>query len=134
MWVGAALAVIGGLVSLLVVDVDELIDKASADSGLDADADRTVFWASLIFGLTIGAGLWAWMAIMNGKGRKWARAVATVFFAISVVSTISAVFVQPAAPITIVFNVLSLLVGLGALILMYKPESTAFYEARSHSY
>lgn len=131
MYIGAALAVVGGLVALLVVDVDEVIANANPDGALDPDTARSVFWFSLIFGLSIGAGLWVWMAIMNGKGKKWARTVATVFFAISALSVLSSVALQPRSTVTTIFNIASLLVGAAAIWFMYRPESSDYYERMS---
>lgn len=134
MWVGAALSLIGGLVSLLVTDVDDLLATVVADSGgdLDIDTAKIFFYATLFIGLALGTGLWIWMAIMNDKGKKWARVVATVFFAIAVLSTgLGLLGTTPVSTMSKVVNVISLLVGLGAIVLMYRPESSRYYEQMS---
>lgn len=87
----------------------------------------TVFVAGLV-----GVGLWILMAVMNGKGKSWARIVATIFFVISVLSFFAG-FAQP-QPQSLSSRLLSILtvaIGAGAIYYMYQKESTAFYEASS---
>ena len=44
-----------------------------------------------VIGGVIAVGLWLWMAWANGRGRRWARIVATVFFAINTLDLIASV-------------------------------------------
>lgn len=86
----------------------------------------------------IMAGLWWWMAVMNGKGKAWARVVATVFFAISVLQF--AVGVATAAtskvgvdPINMAFQIALVVVGGAAVFFMWQRESTRYYEESSRT-
>jgi hypothetical protein len=80
---------------------------------------------SAIFGIL----LWLVMAWANGKGMGWARIVACVLFAFNTVD-LFAIFRQPGTAINLVFPVLVWLVGLGAIILLWRPESSEFYKPR----
>jgi hypothetical protein len=71
--------------------------------------------------------LWAWMAWANNKGSRWARIVATVLFALN---TISLIFAAGRASITIIFVALGWLVGLAAVVLLWRKESTAYARPR----
>lgn len=90
-----------------------------------------------VFGVTtaiavglLGVGLWIWMARVNGKGRRWARVVASVLFALNTLSVLSAVR-QPHVGLGIALDGLIWLVGLGAIILLWQRASTDYYNANS---
>ena len=74
--------------------------------------------------------LWLWMASANGKGRKWARIVATVLFGLSVLSTLGSLVQHPPA-LSLVISIVSLLLGAYIIFLLYRPESTQYYDAQS---
>jgi hypothetical protein len=77
----------------------------------------------------IGIGLWIWMARANGQGKAWARITSTVLFAIETLSVLEAVR-GPKTVIALVFPVLTWLVGLGAIWLLWRPESSQFFRAQ----
>jgi len=74
----------------------------------------------------IGVGLWIWMARMNLKGRNWARILGTVFFGIDTLDLLG-VFARSANAISAVFAIVTWLVGLGAVIMLWRRESSAFF-------
>ena len=136
MWVGAAVSLVGGLIVLLTVDVEAVVDETRAGWGgtlsLDRETTMTVAYVAILVSLVLGTALWVWMAIMNDKGKKWARIVATVFFGIAVLSAITTLMGSTPTPtLSKVLSVVNLLVGLGAIILMYRPESSRYYEQQS---
>jgi len=136
MYVGAALSVLNALSTLLFKDeIRDAVEKASAkstspmtDSGIDAAVNLAV-GSSIFFGL-VGAALWLWMASANGKGRKWARIVATVFFALSVLSTLGSLVQHPPV-LSLVVGIITVVLGAYILYLLYRPESSQYYEAQS---
>ena len=65
--------------------------------------------------MLIGVLLWVWMAWANNKGRNWARIVASVLFGLN---TISLLLSPGRASITIIFEILGWLVGLGAIVIL----------------
>jgi hypothetical protein len=87
----------------------------------------------LIFSGVVGASLWIWMARKNRAGRRWARTLSTVFFAISTVSLL-AVIPFPVAVADKIVPVAAWLVGLFAIVLLWQKESSDFYDAQSWRY
>ena len=86
--------------------------------------------ASIVFIIVvgiIGVGLWVWMARMNLKGRNWARILGTVFFGIDTLDLLG-VFRGSAGAISAVFAIVTWLVGLGAVIMLWRRESTAYFK------
>lgn len=79
--------------------------------------------AILVVVLIIGVLLWVWMGWANGKGSKWARVVATVLFALN---TVYLVFVASRAAVTAIFVGLSWIIGLGAIVLLWRKETSAY--------
>ena len=75
----------------------------------------------------IGIALWIFMARANGKGRNWARIVSSVLFAIETLSVLEALR-GPKTVVGLVFPALTWLVGLGAIWLLWRPESSAFFK------
>jgi ABC-type transport system involved in cytochrome bd biosynthesis fused ATPase/permease subunit len=81
----------------------------------------------LVAVLVIGVLLWVWMAWANGKGSGWARIVATVLF---VLNTLYLVFAASRAGITAIFVGLSWVIGLVAIILLWRRESTEYINSQ----
>jgi hypothetical protein len=74
----------------------------------------------------LGIGLWLWMAQKTGQGRNWARILSSVLFLLATVD-LYGVLSQPKTIVGLVFPVLTWLIGLGAIILLYRKESTAYF-------
>lgn len=136
MYLGAALSLFGALTTLLMRDtIRDALQKASDDAttpmtSSQIDTIVSISVASGVVGGLIGVALWLWMASVNGKGRKWARIVATVFFGISLLTTLGSL-VQKQPPLNLVIGLVTLLVGAFALFLLYRPDSTEYYNAQS---
>jgi hypothetical protein len=110
MYTGAALGVLLPTVGLLV-----------------ASGHPQVFMA--VFAGACDCVLWLWMARKNESGRAWARILSTIFFAGFCVGMVLDV---RHGPIEVsVLAVISWLVALGAVILIWRPESGRFYRERS---
>ncbi|GAB3442491.1 hypothetical protein GCM10027517_19640 [Phycicoccus ginsengisoli] len=136
MYVGAALSLLGILFTVVMRStIRDAVEKASADSGTSMTASQVDSAVSLAIGFSvvvglIGVALWLWMASANGKGRKWARIVATVFFGLSVLSTLGSLVQHPPV-LSLVVSLVSLALGAYIIYLLYRPESTQYYEAQS---
>ena len=78
----------------------------------------------------IAIGLWLWMAWANGRGRSWARIVASVLFGLNTISLLSQI-ARPHAVIVLLFEVLVWLAGLGAIFFLWQRESSAYFQASS---
>jgi len=136
MYVGAALSLLGIIVTFLSRDtIRDSVEKASRDATKPMTSDQMDAAVALgvgfgiVLGL-IGVALWLWMAVVNGRGRKWARVVATVFFGLSVLSLLGSLVQKPPV-LSLVLGLVSLLLGAYIIVLLYKRESTEYYEAQS---
>ena len=136
MYAGAALSVLGIIVTFLSRDaIRDTVEKSSTNSATPMTSDQVDAAVSLAIGLSIfsgliGVGLWLWMAAANGRGRKWARVVATVFFGLSVLFTLGSLVQKPPV-LSLLLGLVSLLLGAYIIVLLYKRESTEYYEAQS---
>ena len=137
MQLGAVLSVLSVIVSLSTLDsIKETIAEAMRDadpnvSQSSIDAAYTVGIVSGVVGGIIGAGLWLWMAWKNGQGRSWARIVATVLGGLGLLSALAG-FVSPGmTAVTVGFSLLNLILAVVILVLLWKKESTDYYNAVS---
>lgn len=133
MFVGAALAALTTLLTLVFLDRDALINDAVEQADIsrgDAEAAVNAFVnGSIIIGV-ISIALWIWMAFMNRKGRLWARVTATVLGGLNIIFILFS-FTQPSSGLNIAFNLVSVALAATILYLLYRPESTEYYEAQS---
>jgi hypothetical protein len=81
---------------------------------------------AIVSGL-IGIGLWLWMARANGQGKSWARVLSSVLFGLATLDLFG-VLSQPKTALGLVFPLLTWLVGAGAVFLLWRPDSTAFFK------
>jgi hypothetical protein len=131
MYVGAALSVLGVLLALGTRDEmrDQIIEDRPELSQSELDTAVNVGTALIVVGGLIGVGLWLWMAYANGQGRSWARIVATVLGGLNVLFTLLGL--PSATAVSVVFSLVGLVLAAAILILLWRPESSRFYEARS---
>jgi hypothetical protein len=141
MWAGGALALIGLIITLSFSGkIKTAVTNAAIKANNTNRADgKTVLTTSQIHSLAnatvlilaivgiIGVLLWVWMAWANNRGRGWARIVATVLFALN---TISLVFEVGRASVSIIPIALGWLVGLGAIVLLWRRETSAYINPR----
>ena len=152
MWVGAALSIVSGVV-LLTMDtaelktlmVTELEKQPTYDpSVLDAREMADVFVpiiqiGGVVLGL-IALGLWIWMAVMNGKGRNWARITATIFGALSLAGSMSSLAnvtgdaalggaTVPMSTVGTVLAVVNPFLVVAILVLLWVRPSSAYFSA-----
>jgi hypothetical protein len=133
MYVGAGLSGVGIVVNL--TQRDEIREQiAENDSSLtedELDTAVTVGTAtSVVFGL-IAIGLWIWMARRNEQGQSWARITATVLGGLSIVSLLATLGMGQMTGLGAVFGVVSLVLAAVILYLLYTPQSSQYYRARS---
>lgn len=130
MYAGAVFSALG---LLLVFSARSQIKKAVIAASPNAStvtvnsAVSLAIGSALIGGL-IGVGIWLWMAAMNKRGRAWARVTGTVFFGINTLFVLVGFAQHPTVANEIV-SLVTWLVGLGAVILLWRPESSAFFRA-----
>ena len=135
MKVGAALSVLSILITLLTRDslrsqVESTLRKSN--SALTSQQIDTAVSIGIVTAVVVGlisAGVWLWMASANGKGRSWARIVATVLGALSVLSLLSSVAQGQMTALNLVVGVVSLVLAVVILVLLWRKESSAYYDA-----
>lgn len=74
-----------------------------------------------------GIALWLLMAWANGRGNNWARFTSSGLFVLNTIGVIS-FFRQPNTGLDLVFEMLTWLVGLGAIFLLWRSESSAYFK------
>lgn len=132
MYAGAALSVISILLGFLQKDSmrGQVVDASPklSPSEIDTAINVALVFATVV-GL-IGAGLWVLNAVFNARGAKWARVLATVLGGLAVVFTLIG-FSQPAPTISRVLSIIQLVLAAAILFLIWRPESSRYYEARN---
>ena len=126
-------AVLSALNLLLIFAVKSQIKKAVIAASPSASTTTVnsavnVAIAFAVIGGLIGVGIWLWMAAMNKRGRNWARITGTVFFGIDTLIFLLS-FAQHSTVVNEIGSLLTWLVGLGAVILLWRPESSAYFNA-----
>ncbi len=113
----------------------------------------------VLFGV-VCAGLWIWMAVMNGRGETWARVIATVLGGLNIVVVAGllvagavaepvvhrgadeplvfplsplagAVMGQIGTPLSLVRSLAGLVLSAAIIFLIWQPASAAYYDSRS---
>jgi hypothetical protein len=129
MYAGAAVSTVSLVISLADIGGTKAAIKKARPSLTPAQVNSLntfVITLAIVSGL-LGIGLWLWMAKKNGEGRNWARVLSTVLFGLATLDLFG-VFSQPTTLISLVFPVLTWLVGAGAVFLLWRRESSAFFK------
>lgn len=138
MRIGAAVSALSAVLAVVTYDAfrADLTDQLRADDpDVSADFVEATVAVSITFVVFIAAvsvAIWLWMAWKNGQGRAWARFVATMLGGLNLVFTLFGFIGSQYDGVTLVLQVV--LVALSATIvhLLWRPESTAFYDAVSN--
>jgi hypothetical protein len=130
MYAGAIVSAISLIITLATVGSLKTAIH-NADPSLTASklhsAEVAAVAVAIVFGL-IGIGLWLWMAYANKAGKNWARITATVFFGLDTLSVLTS-FRQAEPVLSRLITILIWLIGLGAIVLLYQRESSAYFSA-----
>ena len=131
MYIGAAVSTVSLVISLVSISgTKEAIRKARPSlTAAQVNQLNTFIIALAVVSGVIGVALWLWMARANSQGRNWARIVSTVLFGLATLDMFG-VLSQPKTVLGLVFPVLTWLVGLGAVILLWRRDSTEFFKPR----
>jgi hypothetical protein len=129
MYAGAAVSTVSLIVSLADISgTKSAIRKARPNLTAAQVSQLNTFIISLavVSGL-IGIGLWLWMAWANNHGKNWARILSTILFCLATLDLVG-VFSEPKTVFGLLFPVLTWLVGVGAVFLLWRPDSSAFFK------
>jgi len=129
MYVGAAVSTVSLIISLASIGgTKDAIRKARPSlTATQVNQLNTFIIALAVVSGVIGVALWLWMARANGQGKNWARILSSVLFLLATVDLFG-VLSQPKTALGFVFPVLTWLVGLGAVVLLWRKESTEFFK------
>jgi hypothetical protein len=133
MYVGAAISTVSLIISLIDISgTKEAIRKArpSLTAAQVNQLNTFIITLAIVSGV-IGVALWLWMARANSQGRNWARILSSVLFGLATLD-LYGVLSQPKTVLGLVFPVLTWLVGLGAVIFLWRKESTEFFKPRQY--
>jgi hypothetical protein len=128
MYAGAAVSTVSLIVSLVSIGGTKAAIRKAKPSLTVAQVNQLntfIVALALISGL-VGIALWLWMARATLQGRNWARILSSVLFLLATLDLFG-VISQPKTVLGLVFPVLTWLVGLGAIVLLWRPASTEFF-------
>jgi hypothetical protein len=91
---------------------------------------ETIYVVGSVAFQVISIGLWVWMALMSKAGKSWARIVATVLFALNTLSLLLVV-ARVGAATGILVSVLTWLIGLGAIIYLWRRDASEYFTPQS---
>jgi hypothetical protein len=128
MYAGAGLSFIELLVGLVTISsVKSAIIKAYPHDS--ASQVHSLEVASVGIGVLVGLisiALWLWIARASANGHNYARITGTVFFGLNSLFLVLSL-ARPHASLGLVFNLLVWLAGLGAVIMLWRGESSAWF-------
>ena len=129
MYVGAAVSTVSLIISLADISGTKaaIIKAKPSLSATQVNQLNTFIISLAIVSGLVGIALWLWMARANSQGKNWARILSTVLFCLATLDLVG-VFGEPKTALGLIFPVLTWLVGLGAVFLLWRPESTAFFK------
>jgi hypothetical protein len=143
MYVGAGLTILSTVVLFategqLADAVAEAVPDVSR-AAVEREVDRIE--ARALVRTAVGVGLWIWMAVKNGEGRRWARVLATVFGVINLISLGLGILVVTSlgadegvgtvVGYTVPYFILGCVDGVVAvviLVLLYREDSSRYYD------
>jgi hypothetical protein len=135
MLAGAAITAVFALFEVIATVVDKNAIDVNGKPPTSSELATGV--VILIVSYAIYVMLWLLMARFNRAGMKWARIVSSVLFAIStfqLYETIDSLHggevITAADIIYILFTVAAWVVGVGAIAMLWRPSSTAYFNAR----
>jgi hypothetical protein len=134
MYIGAGLSAVGIVITLAL---SGRIKAAVGNAARNVRSTRThrpltasqlhtlenAYVVIVVVVLLVAIGLWLWMAWANGRGKSWARIVASVFFGFN---TLWLIFSGSRTVTTAIFIGLGWLAGLGALVFLWRRETSRF--------
>ena len=130
MYAGAALSAVGLIIGLLTVHSVRaaVLKKYPHYTSAQVHSVEVAVVGGVVLVALIGIGLWLWMAWANGRGKNWARNVAPVLFGINTLDLLLSVS-RPHAVLSLLLSLLTWLAGLGAIVFLWRSESSAYFSA-----
>ncbi len=137
MWAGAVVSVLSVIASMGTYGSFKIRmaeQMRDADPEITDDLIDTAVAVGITFAVAmgvLGAAVWLWMALKNRQGRAWARIVASVLGGLNAVFFAVGLAGEQYDSLSLVLSAIQLFVAAAILALLWRKESTAFYEAVS---
>ena len=136
MLAGAAITALFAVFEVIATIVDKNAIDINGKSPTSSQLATEVIF--LIVSYIVYVLLWVLMARFNRAGMKWARIVASVLFAISTLQLYETVaslhggqVISAADIIVIIVTLISWAVGVGAIAMLWRPDSSAYFQAQT---
>jgi hypothetical protein len=131
MYAGAALSLLELIVSLTTVGSlkHAILNKFPHYTSSQVHTTEVSIIVGVVIEAVIAIGLWLWMARANLAGRNWARITGSVLFGVYTLFLLLSLR-RPSAGIGLVFALLVWLAGLGAVILLWRRDSSEYFTPR----
>jgi hypothetical protein len=132
MYAGAALSLIELIVSLATITSlkSAILKKFPNYTSSQVHSAEVAIVAGVVIEAVIAIGLWLWMARANAAGRNYARITGTVLFVVYTLFLLLDLR-RPSVGIGLIFAVLVWLAGLGAVIMLWRRESSEYFNLRA---
>jgi len=131
MYAGAGLTAVELIVYLVTIgSLKSAIHKAFPN--YSAARVHQVEVTSIVFTiiiLLVAMGLWIWMARASAAGRNYARITGSVLFGLNTLNVLLQL-ARPHASVALAVILLVWLAGLGAVIMLWRRESGAYFSPR----
>jgi len=130
MYAGAVASLIGIIIDLTTLSATKsAIEKHSPQlTTSQVNGMQHALVTSAIVGGLIGAGLWIFIAQACKSGKSWARITGTVLFGVNTVQDGLSNLVVPEAALVKIFWFVVWLIGLAAVVLLWRGTSSAFFK------
>ena len=130
MYVGAAASILGIVIDVLTVGATKraIENRSHHLTTSQINSSQHVLVIAFIIGGLIGAAVWFFLARSCRGGQNWARITGTALFALATVDTLVGLS-APIAGTVKIWAILVWLVGLTAVVFLWRRSSTAFFKA-----
>jgi hypothetical protein len=129
MYAGAAVSLVSLIISLTDISGTKAAIRKARPTLTVAQVNQLngfIIGLAIVSGL-VGVGLWLWMSWANKGGKNWARVLSTVLFGLATLDLFG-VFSQPKTALGLIFPLVTWLIGLGVIVLLWRPESSQFFK------
>lgn len=132
MYAGAALSLIELIVSLATIASlkSAILKKFPHYTSSQVHSAEVAIVAGVVIEAVIAIGLWLWMARANAAGRNYARITGTVLFVVYTLFLLLDLR-RPSVGIGLIFAVLVWLAGLGAVVMLWRKDSSEYFNLRA---
>ena len=129
MYAGAASSLIGIVVDIATLSgTKRAIEKKNpALSISQVNTREHALLVGFIIAGVIGVAIWLWLARSCQGGKNWARITGTVLFAIATIDLLVGFGISAAGAVHI-YALLVWLIGLGAVIFLWRRDSSAYFK------